>query len=416
MQDLLFHEHGELRIYFERVKLAAKKEIEDFDTNYLLNTSEEDLVKYMVQKHPLDSPILDPDNKHVCHQSEIDVDVSQDSMRAIFDRSRPFYVKGISITIAVPFSGDGTFFQYRPNPFNYNPPRAEIVGQEVHMVYEQIEHNPDKLSREINKKISDIQQYLGWVRNNIEVFNKEIEPSVREVIRQRKQKKMKDLDLVAKLGIPIKKREDTPRTYAVPEVKRKPKITKPVSTEKPYTPEPSLEMGEYENILSIIRNMALVLERSPHAFETMKEEDLRQHFLVQLNGQYEGSATGETFNYQGKTDILIRYEGRNAFISECKFWKGEKAFLETIDQLLSYTSWRDTKTAIILFNRGKNFSGILGKIPQVIPSHRCFKREMGKKGETEFRYVLHQPDDPNREFILTVMAFNVPVPEKSDSS
>ena len=27
----------------------------------------------------------------------------------------------------------------------------------------------------------------------------------------------------------------------------------------------------------------------------MKEEDLRQHFLVQLNGQYDGEATGETF-------------------------------------------------------------------------------------------------------------------------
>ena len=37
----------------------------------------------------------------------------------------------------------------------------------------------------------------------------------------------------------------------------------------------------------------------------MDEEALRSHFLVQLNGHYEGQATGETFNYEGKTDILI---------------------------------------------------------------------------------------------------------------
>lgn len=416
MQDLLFHEQGELRNYLERVKLTVRKEIEDFDTNYLLNTSEEDLVRYLVDKYSFDAPILDPENKYVYNQSEVDIDVSQDRMRAVFDRSQPCYVKGISVTIAVPFSGDETLFQFRPNPFNYNPPRGEVVKQEVHLIYQQIEPDPEELNKEIDRRISDIQQYLGWVGKNVEGFNKEIEPFVREVIRKRKQKRTKDLDLVAKLGIPIRKREDVPKTYAVPEVKRKPKMAKPVSTEKPYSPEPALEMEEYENILSIIRNMALVLERSPKAFETMKEEDLRQHFLVQLNAQYEGSATGETFNYQGKTDILIRYEGRNAFISECKFWKGEKGLLDTTDQLLSYTSWRDTKTAIILFNRGKNFSGILGKIPQVIPSHLCFKREIGKKGETEFRYVLHQPDDPNRELILTVMAFNVPVPEKSNSS
>lgn len=84
-------------------------------------------------------------------------------------------------------------------------------------------------------------------------------------------------------------------------------------------------------------------ERSPKAFEQMGEEDLRSHFLVQLNGQYEGRATGETFNFQGKTDILIREGDRNVFIAECKFWHGEKQLLETIDQLLSYLSWRDTK-------------------------------------------------------------------------
>jgi len=45
----------------------------------------------------------------------------------------------------------------------------------------------------------------------------------------------------------------------------------------------------------------------------MDEESIRQHFLVQLNGQYEGQATGETFNFEGKTDILVRSEGKKHF-------------------------------------------------------------------------------------------------------
>jgi len=44
-----------------------------------------------------------------------------------------------------------------------------------------------------------------------------------------------------------------------------------------------------------------VLERSPKAFAHMEEEHLRDQFLVQLNGHYEGQATGETFNAEGKT-------------------------------------------------------------------------------------------------------------------
>jgi hypothetical protein len=413
MQDLLFYGHGELRDYFEAVKEAAKKEVEAIDTNSILNSSEEDFVRHFADKYSIEPPILDPDNKCISAPFDVDIDVSQDRMRAVFDRSRPCYVKGVTLTVSVPFTGDGTFFKYTPSPYTMSPPRGEVVGQEVCFVYQQTEPNAEELGKEISRRISDIQQYLGWVRSNIEGFNKEFEPFIREAIRLRKRKKLKDLDLVEKLGIPVRKREDMPRTYAIPEVKRKPRIARPTASGKPFTPEPALEMAEYENILSIVKNMALVLERSPSAFEGMKEEDLRQHFLIQLNAQYEGAATGETFNYSGKTDILIRHEGRNAFIAECKFWKGEKGLSEAIGQILKYTSWRDTKTAIILFNRGKNFSSVLEKIPGVVKAHASFKRDEGKRGETEFRFVLHQPDDVNRELILTVMAFNVPVPEKA---
>jgi hypothetical protein len=140
----------------------------------------------------------------------------------------------------------------------------------------------------------------------------------------------------------------------------------------------------------------------------MNEEDLRQHFLVQLNGQYEGQATGETFNFEGKTDILIRAEGKNIFIAECKFWRGPAALTEALDQLLGYASWRDTKTALLVFNREKSFSAVLAKIPEVVKAHSNFKRELSYDSETGFRYVLHHRDDKNRELTLTILAFEVP--------
>jgi hypothetical protein len=155
-------------------------------------------------------------------------------------------------------------------------------------------------------------------------------------------------------------------------------------------------------------SMVRVMEQSPKAFDKMGEEDLRTQFLVQLNGQYEGRATGETFNFQGKTDILIREGDRNVFIAECKFWGGEKQFLETIDQLLSYLSWRDTKTAIVVFNRNANFSDVLSKIAEAVPKHKNYKRTVGKPNESSFRYIFHQPGDPNRELTVSVLAFDVP--------
>ena len=135
----------------------------------------------------------------------------------------------------------------------------------------------------------------------------------------------------------------------------------------------------------------------------------RNHFLVQLNGHYEGQATGETFNQKGKTDILIRENGRNAFIAECKFWSGAKAFGDIIDQLLSYTSWRDMKTAIFLFNRNKDTSNVLKQIPDLVRMHPNYKRDNpGTLNETRFRYMLHQAGDVNRELFLTVCVYDIP--------
>ena len=127
-----------------------------------------------------------------------------------------------------------------------------------------------------------------------------------------------------------------------------------------------------------------------------------------MNGAFTGQATGETFNFQGTTDILIRIDGKNIFIAECKVWKGEKAFLAAIDQLLSYLSWRDTKTALLVFNRNAAFSAVLSKIAESVPTHPNFKRDLGKSGDTAFRYVFAQPNDSNRELLLTVLAFDIP--------
>lgn len=154
--------------------------------------------------------------------------------------------------------------------------------------------------------------------------------------------------------------------------------------------------------------MVHVMELSPQALSAMGEEDLRSHFLVQLNGAFQGQATGETFNFQGKTDILVRVDGKNIFIAVCKFWKDEKSFLATIDQLLSYLSWRDTKAAVILFNRNADFTAVLAKIAESGPKHSNFKRDLGKSDESTFRYVFVQPNDVNREIMLTVMAFDIP--------
>src|SRR5260370_12948592 len=115
-------------------------------------------------------------------------------------------------------------------------------------------------------------------------------------------------------------------TGAVARKRRESPVRRPAVAKETFVPEPVLEQKEFEHILGVLKSVSMVVERSPSAFVAANEETIRTHCLFQLNGHYEGSATGETFNASGKTNILIRVNDRNIFIAECKVWRGPKSF------------------------------------------------------------------------------------------
>jgi hypothetical protein len=408
--EMLFNKVSIIDV-LENQKREINVRIQSLDPNYVLTTSEDDLVAWLIEGLRFDLPVLDEEGISVDY-GEKQIDVSRDPMRFITDRSRPFFLAGTQVTFIIPFAGDAHWFDIQPQNFTFSSggSKAEAVHNEIHVTYAGTNLEGAAAKLRFEEELRLLKQNLQSLQTAADRRNGELEQEIRGQVRQRKEKLLRDAQMAASIGFPVRRRDGVPATYAVAVQKRKPKISRPSSSTGKFKPEPVLAMEEYENILGIIRSMVHVMERSPKAFETMGEEDMRTQFLVQLNGQYEGRATGETFNAEGKTDILIRAEDRNVFIAECKIWKGEKQLLDAIDQLLSYLCWRDTKAALIIFSRNATFSEVLGKIPEIISKHDCYKRQLNDPDESSFRYVFCQPGDRNRELILTVMAFNVPRP------
>ena len=385
-----------------------ESEIDDFwSEDELLNTSTEDLCKYFVDKYRLDIPILNRDDI-IADQKETQVDVRGDISYNITDPNQPFYVPGIRIEITVPFIGDAGVFHYQGTSSLPIPMEVTIAQECLVFVITGKDLKADQVLKDINTTLDEIDDYLTSLRRSAARLVNQLDSTARQCIEQRKKRLLANRNLVGALGFKLKEREDSPRTYTPPEVHRKITLSPPLASSQPYKPEPALDQENYEHILGVIENMVQVMERSPSAFSTMDEESLRWHFLVQLNGHYEGQATGETFNYEGKTDILIRSEGRNIFIAECKYWDGPQKLTETINQILDYSSWRDTKVAVIIFNRNKDFTKVLDSIKPTTMTHPNCKRELDQHSETSFRFIFSHRDDPNREMTLTIMAFDVP--------
>jgi hypothetical protein len=406
--DDLFYGHGDLRTFLGDRQAEVTREVGRISPEAVLASSEADLCDALTREYTLEPPVLDREGIRQENPDEVDLDITHEPGRFLRHPDRRYYARGTRITVVVPFRGDARLFYPQPSRFNFVVPRAQVSPSELSLVYETAGSDQMALRRQIDADIDNIEGHLSAVTEEVARYNQALPGMVSGVVGRRRREALRHKGLVEGIGIPLRRREDAPATYALPLTRRKPAISAVPLSKESFEPEPRLDMADYEQVLRIIQNMAEVMERSPSAFEHMAEEDLRIHFLVQLNGQYEGEALAEAFNLAGKTDILIRHQGKNIFIAECKFWDGPKSLTDAIDQLLTYATWRDTKTAIILFSRRSDFSGVLEQIPGVVRKHAAYKRGDAPQGETTFRFVLGRPDDRTRELILTVCAFHVP--------
>lgn len=362
-------------------------EINGYSRDYILSVNVKDVVAHLVDKYHLELPRIDFASKEIVDEGEAG--------------------RGSYVAVAFPFEGSKELLGIQPTTWLIESPEAAIGDGEFRITYRVSAENRGRLLQEIDRDVRVIETNLKHIENDWKNFDDELRSTARLCIEQRRNKLVADVQFVENLGIPIRRRTNMPTTYPVPAVRRKSPVPRP-TTAPPAAPDPTLELAEYDHILEIISNMEKVMERSPKAFAHMEEEHLRDHILVHLNGHYEGQATGETFNFEGKTDILIRARGGNIFIAECKFWQGKKVYLETIDQLLRYVTWRDAKTAIILFNRRKDFTAVLAQIPDATREHPNHVCQIEYRAESAFRFVMKNANNSGRQFLMTVLAFDVP--------
>jgi hypothetical protein len=181
------------------------------------------LPERLSREYGLNVPVLDENKKHATTK-EVDIDVSQDQQRLIWDRSKPFYVRGTEITIHVPFEGDAGLFEVRPATHNVNPPLGEAEGQELRFLYRIIE--PRDISPEFERTIGEVKQHLDWLHPSADQLKAQLQQQTNALLGERKQRTEAHGQILSKLGIPIKQEEARPATpppvstAAVPSEKR----------------------------------------------------------------------------------------------------------------------------------------------------------------------------------------------------
>ena len=374
----------------------AENIVAEYGSDVLLATPTEDIVEQAHEVCHLEVPVLLEDKTYQADPREI--------IREVRDYGRTVRVPGFEYRITIPFEGHLGLFRHSSPISVGDSPRAKANEDGITITIAGYNLTAEDIKERIQKTLNPIKLRLSGQNNIVGPFNQALKPLIRKLVEERKQSILNARNIAASLGYPMTRAGYVPVMH-VP-VRR---IIRPqLAATTKFEPEPAIAEAEYQHILKIMDDMSVMMERSPTAFERLEEEHLRDFYLVVLNGHYEGRATGETFNADGKTDILIRENNRNVFIAECKYWHGPQTLTDALDQLLGYLTWRDTKAALVMFNRNKGFTAMVKKMVETATAHPNCKRGPTQETETRFRYVFASKDDAAREIILNVMAVNVP--------
>lgn len=403
---------GRISEIFQRTVEAIQSTIENETENYILNANETEYSEYLESKHKLDVPELHFD---LVNADSYEADIPAEYFPRTFHVYDGRKYKKEIIQFFIPCSGNINLLAYSPaNTFSIGGGgHFEIKGDSIVAEFINFSNNADEINRSYQSELNGVHSNYNYLRNEIMTFNNSLKGHIQSVFSQRKAKLLSKNNLLASLGVPLRKKENVPTTFSIPKPQLREKIVvKPVVHEKGFRPEPTLDNENYKRILKIINDIGKNFERMPSVYKDKGEEDLRDHILMTLDPNFEfGSASGETFNKTGKTDIQLRYDSSVVFIAECKFWNGPKNYLSTIDQLLGYLTWRDNKASVIIFVRQKDFTSILSKVEVETVKHSNYLSTVSKTDENWLNYRFHINGDRNREVQLAVQVYNIPTNE-----
>ena len=391
-----------------RAQLATvTKEVDEISKDQFLANSDDQIIDHVSSKMAI-APLI-------IHRNQMSLTEPQEART---ERRDPFgdliRIPIIRTDLTIPYSGESDLWKMRPSTFTFNPPRGDyspLRGNDqagtlrFKMEFAQGEYTSDAINNEVERNLKSIEEYLGWIKHDIESHNPRLQNEIGRKVAQRRERLGIIQNVSKTLNIPIQTREGAPGLVQLP-LERK--IIQPLSSQSNRPPEYTISNKDYENILKVIRHEGCSYERTPEPFAIHNEEELRDILMSHLNGHYHGLANGEAFRKKGKTDICIEFENRAAFVAECKLWKGEQLIIEAINQLLGYLTWRDCKTALVVFNKDvAGFAQLQQKMHKILEGHPNFIRSTGTNNPSEWRMVYRSSDDPDRMITVHIFLFNL---------
>lgn len=386
-----------------------ESEIKNLDNLYIMNVNQEEYVNMLIAKHTVSFEVYYL-TERLYLEGKQEKQEYVDEWPGLYGRSMIRTYTEYNFCLKYKFTGDINVLRIRPECFSfstlYNPIPIDVIGDELLIRFS----SRDIDTKAVQKQIGEIKgnefgnlDNQGGAKWHINLLNERLPQEIKKIFERVKAEKEREHRVLIELGV-------VNLPSAVIEVPVIKKIVPTPSLIEDKKVAYHINDGIYKDILKHIYSLCKEYERHESIYKGKHEEELRDLIVPSLNSVFIGTnSSAETFNRKGKTDIITKApDDSNVFIAECKVWRGEKLFSEAIDQLLGYVTWRDTRTALILFVKNSGIIDVIEKAKSTITQHFCCVGYKGQTEESSFSYIFHTKGDSQNRIVIELMIFHYP--------
>lgn len=411
MQNTLFQ--TKLLEMTSRKGINVLDEIKDQPNEYFIGGSSADFEEYLISKYQIiNIPII--------HWKETEMDISTILVNGYDFPSTYDIIDGTVkyerqlIKYYVPFDLDGQLLYFKATRVMHS---SGLIGypyienNQIIFSFIDFRESPELIEKDFDNAKRYFIQRFNSLKEEIESFNKELPKFIQNEITKRIKGIERFQEYKSKFSFPIRKDPNIPEIFRPKKVFKKEKITpKPVidKTSGKETEERFITKEDYISILGMLNDCGKMWEHHSESYSGLGEDSLRDQLMFVLAPNINGVVAGEAYNKKGKTDISIKHGTTNLFIGECKIWGGPKHLTKTIDQILKYLTWRDSKAAIMNFVGRNDITKVIEIGQEAIESHPNFVRKVQEynKGWTNYRFNL--PEDQGVIIEIAFQYYHMP--------
>lgn len=393
------------RDYTNELAASIVREMKGRGKDYVISVDEDQYINYLLDRFTIEPLKIYIDSEYIGTPYNTTETIEDD-----FYRRQTYKKEAYNFKVTYSYSGSSELFRIRPSArrlVSYDID-LDTWSKKVSFAFKLFNQDPQEFKRIKDSCFHDAFINLDGINLDVEKANNNLKGSIVRAFTELKKEYLKENNFFA--AINIKVNPDTKSVFTAPTISKK-NIPQPsIGKNKEFSSEPMMSKEMYSDVLQVIYDSGKNMEKKPALYEGKDEEGLRDQFLFVLETRYVGTtATGETFNRSGKTDIILKYavDGSNLFVAECKIWHGAAEFLAAISQLFDrYLTWRDSKAALLVFVRNKEFSSVLQTITNEVKRHPYYQKEGVVRGESSFGYIFSLPQDKKKQVHFEVMAFH----------